>query len=166
MAEEFGPLAPYSPVKRKKYTRKTYDASQLWRLWSDFSTWVNANQIDVVHKVVQKGAVIEYTIPRPRPYFLSEFLRFAGVAPTTWKKWKTSRPELEDTIRDIETIVQEQRLLGAYTNQFNGHVASQDLGLTTKMDVKTKDSGFEEFLRNREANVKSRQAYEARHKKK
>lgn len=167
MREEFGPLSPYCPHKKPKKDARSYTATSLWTVWVDFVKWNNANPIEAIKKVVQRGLVVEYTIPKYRPYVKSEFLRFAGIHRNTWEKWKKSRPELLHVIEDIEDMIIEQRLIGGYTNQFNTTITSQDLGLTTKVDMNPpEEKGFEDYLEKRKANDEAKRAYKSRQKQK
>lgn len=143
-------MAPFCPHKRPLKGKRKYTAPELYSKWVEFASWVNAHPIMTVKKVVQKGQVIEYALPRPRPYLLSEFLRFAGVHKSTWKRWMQEREDLVDVVEDIEDMVREQKLIGAYSDQFNTTISYRDLGLSEKVEVKDDEQTWEEFLESLE----------------
>ena len=138
------------------------EAKDIWKKFCKYVEWIDNHPVLETKNVHFQGQALPYKERKFRPFLKTEALRFIGVSASTWHRWKEKREDLLDVIEDIENIIREQKLIGGYSNQFNTTITAQDLELSTKLDVETRDVGLEEFLRNRVDDDEHQSAYEER----
>ena len=138
------------------------DAKELWKKFLNYVEEVKNHPALKQRHVHFKGEILPYYEERFRPLLQKEMLRNIGVPRSTWHHWKTQREDLKQIIEDIEGIIHDQKLLAGYSDLSNTTITAQDLGLSTKLDVETKDVGLEEFLQNRVNDDVNQAAYEKR----
>lgn len=161
MKEQFGPMAPYCPNKRPLKDRRKYDAAGLWSKWYEYVAYVNATPVPIPKQSLYKGDVVHYQDVKYRPYVKSEFLRFAAISEKTWRNYKKSE-KLAEVIEEIENIIYEQKLIGAYVNHFNATIVAQDLGMKTAVEQTNRDGNYEDHMKLMAKNRKEQKAYEQR----
>ena len=74
-------------------------------------------------------------VAHKRPMTQAGLCIFLGVGVSTWHDYK-KKPAYSEVIKDIESVMFEQKFSGAAIGLFNANIISRELGLADKQEVK------------------------------
>ena len=82
-----------------------------------------------------QGSITEHYIAHKRPMTQNGLCVFLGIGVSTWHDYK-KKPEYSEVIKEIESVMYEQKFTGAAVGQFNANIIARDLGLAEKTEQK------------------------------
>jgi hypothetical protein len=88
-----------------------------------------------------QGQTTKETKAHPSAMLLSSLCLFVGIDITTWRAWRTERPDLSPVIEWAEKTIYDQKFRGAAGGMFNANIIARDLGLADKSELTGKDGG-------------------------
>lgn len=155
-------IQPYFSVKKPR--KKKFAEKIIREQFDRYITYIRDNPIFSVRTELVKGVPVEYHLKKFRPFLKSDWCRFLGVHVSTWSRWEDDQA-LKETVQEINTVIDDQKLIGAYVNEFNASIASQELGLKTAIEQTNYDGDFEHLLNQINKNQQEQKNYENRRKK-
>jgi hypothetical protein len=120
--------------RRPPWRPRKFDfPEQLARKFVSYAQYMEDNPL-VLPKVfrTEDGGVIHAELRRPRPMTIESFSIFLGIAPRTWRYWKSNREDLAEMIELIESLIFDQLFCLAAANMLKANLISRKLGLAHK----------------------------------
>jgi hypothetical protein len=113
--------------------RKFAHPEQLAEQFVSYAHYMEDNPL-VLPKVFRTddGGVIHAELRRPRPMTIESFSIFLGIAPRTWRYWKSNREDLAEMIELIEGLIFDHLFCLAAANMLKANLISRKLGLAHK----------------------------------
>lgn len=94
--------------------------------------WVDKNPLWET-KAFGTGLVCK--VPKKRYPTASGCALFCGVAPRTWRSWKSPDNQLRDVVEHAEEMMLQIKMEGAASGFFNSTIVARDVGLKDKTEV-------------------------------
>jgi hypothetical protein len=107
----------------------------LWAAAVSYFRWVKDHPIIVEEIIPYQGQANTNETKRYRPMTKQALCIHLGITTATWYDWKARRPDLEDVIDLIESVIWTNKLEGAAANLFNSAVIIREMGLRENMNV-------------------------------
>ena len=123
---------------RSSHGRKPiYDDPEKFRdACFQYFQWSEDNPLIETKPMVESGLIVDAHIPKMRAMTISGVSRYVGMTLETWTKYK-ERPDFTDIVLEAESIIKEQKLVGAAAGFLNANIIARDLGLkdTSETDI-------------------------------
>lgn len=74
-------------------------------------------------------------VPKKRYPTASGCAIFCGVAPRTWREWKSAEHPLREVVVQAENMMTQIKMEGAASGFFNSTIVARDLGLKDKTET-------------------------------
>lgn len=101
----------------------------------EYFEWANKTVILEEKPFHFQGSITEHYVAHKRPYTQNGLCVFLGIGLSTWHDYK-KKPQYSAVIKEIESVMFEQKLAGAAVGQFNANIIARDLGLAEKTEQK------------------------------
>lgn len=127
--------------------KRTYEnAEALWDDACEYFEWTDANPLIEEKPFAYQGIITMAEVTKMRAMTIEGLCIFLGIAHCTWYTWR-DRPDLKDTISQIESIIRTQKFQGAAADLLNSSIIARDLGLAEKTETTHKviDDGTNEW---------------------
>lgn len=156
-------VKPYFSVKKSRKTK--FSEKTIREQFDCYTSYIRDNPVLSRRTDLVKGVPVEYYVKKYRPFLKNDWCRFLGIHTSTWLNWEQNE-KLRETVEEINEVIEDQKLIGAYVNEFNASIASQDLGLKTAIEQTNYDGDYENILALLDAEAKEQKNYEKRRKNK
>lgn len=117
-------------------------ADDLWSACCEYFSWVEKNPLYEAKAFAFQGSVIVENMPKMRAMTVGAMCIFLDIDETTWRDWKTSRPDLSPILSRAEAIIFAQKFEGASADLLNANIISRELGLADKKDIQSSDGSM------------------------
>jgi hypothetical protein len=117
------------------------DGDTLWAACVEYFQWVEDNPLWEDHIVTFQGVAKHEPMAKMRAMTITGLCLFLDVELTTWKTWKSSRPDLSHVVTRAEAVIYAQKFSGAAAELLNPNIIARDLGLSDKSELTGKDGG-------------------------
>lgn len=122
-------------MRRSTHGRKPIfdDKEKLRDACYQYLEWAEDNPLFEMKPFHHQGDVIQEPVTKMRAMTIHGLCNFIGVSTSTWSNYKENKDFLE-VIREIETIIYDQKFSGAAADLLNSNIIARDLGLADKKD--------------------------------
>jgi hypothetical protein len=126
-----------SAGRKPKFT----DPEQLWEACCEYFEWNEANPLSEAKAFSYEGVVTVESMPKMRAMTLAGLCMFLDIDETTWRGWRTDRPDLLPVITRAEAVIFRQKFEGASADLLNPNIIARDLGLADKKELAGPNGG-------------------------
>lgn len=126
---------------RSKHGRdKLFETPQLlWKAACDYFQWCEDNPLYETKGFAFQGIVTKEDFPKMRAMTLSGLCFYLHCNEAYFRTFKKQLPEGEEefntVIKEIETVIYNQKFQGAAADLLNANIIARDLGLTDKSSI-------------------------------
>jgi hypothetical protein len=106
----------------------------LWDAACEYFEWVENNPLMEEKAFHFQGAVVKDSVCKMRAMTISGLCLFLGIGAQTLRDYENDE-DFSAVIRDIKTIIYEQKFSGAAADLLNPNIIARDLGLSDKQDL-------------------------------
>jgi len=126
---------------RSKHGRDKLFASPklMWEAACEYFEWCEDHPLIEVKGFAYQGVVTKELFPKMRAMTLSQLCFYLNCNESYFRIFKAQLPEGEEdfntVIKEIETIIYNQKFQGASADLLNANIISRDLGLSEHSDI-------------------------------
>lgn len=113
---------------------KFKDPADLWDACCQYFEWNADNPLHEAKAFSYEGVVTIEQLPKMRAMTIGALCQFLDIDETTWREWRSSRPDLSPIITRAESIIYRQKFEGASADLLNSNIIARDLGLADKRE--------------------------------
>ncbi len=125
----------------------------LWDAACEYFQWCEDNPLYEMRGFAYRGVVTKEDFPKMRAMTLSQLCFYLNCSESYFRAFKSLRSALKDeeltqidkdfltVIREIETIIYNQKFQGASADLLNANIIARDLGLTDRSETKVDFNG-------------------------
>ena len=127
---------------RSKHGREKLFSSPelLWEAACEYFEWCENNPLKKVNQFAFQGLVIQDEVPLMRAMTLSQLSFYLNCNENYFivfkKQLKENEQDFNRVIKDIETIIYNQKFQGASAGLLNANIIARDLGLKDSQEIK------------------------------
>jgi hypothetical protein len=119
----------------------------LWEAACEYFEWCEQNPLMETKAFAYQGEITTAELPKMRAMTLSQLCFYLGCNEAYFRTFKSQLPENEKdfntVIKEIETIIYNQKFQGAAADLLNANIIARDLGLADRSDL---TSGGEKII--------------------
>lgn len=108
---------------------------ELWAACEEYFDWCHSTPLVEAKAFSYEGEVTIAELPKMRAMTIVGLCIFLDIDETTWRDWKSSRPDLSLIVTRVERIIYEQKFSGAAAGLLVPNIIARDLGLVEKKEV-------------------------------
>lgn len=112
---------------------------ELLEVAGEYFKWVMENPLYADKLVTFQGFATHEPEARKRLMSISAMSAFFGIAPATWHGWRKDRPELINSMNEVEAVIHDWNAEGAAADMLNAGFVARLMGLADKQEVTGKD---------------------------
>jgi hypothetical protein len=126
---------------RSKHGRDKLFASPelMWEAACEYFQWCEENPLYEMRGFAYQGVVTKEQFPKMRAMTLSQLCFYLNCNESYFRIFKAQLPEGEEgfntVIKEIETIIYNQKFQGASADLLNANIIARDLGLSDRSDI-------------------------------
>lgn len=132
-SHKFGMGNRWWKARSRHGVKPTFDyetgAARLLEACEDYFEWNEDNPLYEEKVFCGKDGIEVHDSPKVRALTIQGLCIFIDVTPTTWREWKTTRPDLAPIIAHAEYCIRQQKFTAAAAGLLNATIISRDLGL-------------------------------------
>jgi hypothetical protein len=113
---------------------KFADAESLWSACVKYFEWIEANPLQEMQLVTFQGCTTQVPVAKMRPMSISGLCLHLGIVPTTWRGWRSDRPDLALTIEQVESVIWGWQFAGAAADLLDAGMVIRQLGLANRTE--------------------------------
>ncbi|OAN71102.1 terminase small subunit [Sulfitobacter sp. EhC04] len=121
---------------------KFNNPDDLWGACLEYFDWNHENPLYADQLVTFQGSASHEPIAKMRAMTIAGLCQFIDIDETTWREWRTSRPDLSPVITRAESVIYRQKFEGASADLLNGSIIARDLGLADKREHTSPDGSM------------------------
>lgn len=110
-------------------------AQKLLEACTDYFTWAEDTPLMEEKLFSFEGMVTTHDTPRLQALTILGLCIFIDVSSSTWREWRTTRPDLAAVITWAEEVIRQQKFVAAAAGFLNANIISRDLGLADKTEI-------------------------------
>lgn len=103
-------------------------AEMLWEAATDYFAWVDDNPLWEDKIAAYQGAVTHEPIAKMRAMTIGGLCIFLDISVQAWSEYKL-REGYGEVTKQIETIIRDQKFVGAAADLLNASIIARDLGM-------------------------------------
>lgn len=129
---------------RNKHGRdKLFATSELmWEAACEYFQWCVDNPLYETKAFAYQGVITTEELPKMRAMTMSQLCFYLGCNEAYFRQFKSNlsndEKDFSTVIRDIETIIYNQKFQGAAADLLDSNIIARDLGLTDKKEIENK----------------------------
>lgn len=102
----------------------------------EYFEWAEAHPIFETKSYMYQGAPVQDTIPHMRALTIAGLCVFIRITQETWGQYRKLEG-YSDVIKEVESMMYEQKFSGAAAGMLNANIIARDLGLVEKAEVQS-----------------------------
>ena len=107
---------------------------------AQYFEWVEHNPLIDTKPMIESGLIADAYIPKMRAMTISGISRYVGMTLETWTKYK-EKENFSDIVKEAESIVREQKLVGAAAGFLNANIIAREIGLKEQTETDLTSAG-------------------------
>jgi len=134
----------------------------LWEKAVAYFEWADDNPLEENKCFCNQGVIVNGTVSKKRPYTLNAFCHHMNVGGSTLADYRR-KDNFSAVIAHIDSIIYDNKFIGASVGFFNPNIIARDLGLIdkvasevkstnvnidTKMDPKEAAAAYSQMIKN------------------
>lgn len=117
------------------------DPDALWDACCEYFEWNADNPLYEDNLVTFQGSAKHEPLAKMRAMTIGGLCMFLDIDETTWRGWRTERPDLIPIITRAESVIYRQKFEGASASLLNPNIIARDLGLAETRKMTGPDGG-------------------------
>ncbi len=127
-------------LRNKHGRKKLFETPKLlWEAACEYFQWCEENPLKETKAFAFQGVVTTEELPKMRAMTMSQLCFYLGCNEAYFRTFKKQLPDNEQdfntVIRDIETIIYNQKFQGAAADMLDSNIIARDLGLKDKSEI-------------------------------
>lgn len=102
----------------------------------EYFEWAESHPILETKSYMYQGAPVQDTIPHMRALTIAGLCVFIRITQETWGQYRKLEGYSE-VIKEVESMIYEQKFSGAAAGMLNANIIARDLGLVEKAEVQS-----------------------------
>jgi len=118
---------------------KFADPADLWQACCEYFEWNETNPLYEDNLVTFQGSATHEPVSKMRAMTIVGLCLFLDIDETTWRGWRSDRPDLIPIIARAESVIFKQKFEGASAGLLSANIIARDLGLADKQELTGRD---------------------------